>query len=153
MSRYLVIAHQTAGSSELKEALQRRAQEDTAAEFTLIVPVTYAGFLAYADNADDARVIARARRIGDEAARSLNEAGINVSRVIVGDELPLVALEEELQNKSFEYREIIFSTLPEPVSRWIRLDQLKQAERQFGLPVSHVICTLTDLAPNQPPAT
>ena len=149
MSRYLVIAHQTAESYELSEALQRRAKEDAAAEFTLLVPITYAGFLIAPEDADDTRVVARARRVGNAAAWSLNEAGVNISRVIVGDELPMVALEEELEDNS-DYKEIIFSTLPEKISRWLREDQIRQAETQFKLPVSHIICTpagIEDLEP------
>lgn len=149
MGRYLVIAHQTADSFELNEALRKRAQQDPEARFTLLVPITYAGFLVYPEEGDDLRVVARARRVGQNAAWSLNEAGVNVDRVIVGDELPMIALEEELQDNS-DYREIIFSTLPETLSRWLRMDQIRQAEARFGLPVSHVICTpstLDDLEP------
>ena len=153
MSRYLVVAHQTAQSPELKEALQKRVQEDDTAEFTLLVPITYAGFLAYADNADDARVVARARYVGETAAGSLIEAGINVSRVIVGDELPLVALEEELQHHSGEYCEIIFSTLPVTLSRWVQLDQIRQSEEKFGVPVSHVVCAQSRYATSSLDAT
>ena len=149
MPRYLVIAHQTADSYELAEALQLRAKQDAAAEFTLLVPITYSGFLIAPEDADDSRVVARARRVGNAAAWSLNEGGVNVTRVIVGDELPMVALEEELEDTS-DYAEIIFSTLPEKISRWVREDQLRQAETRFGLPVRHVICTpsaIEDLEP------
>jgi len=149
MSRYLVIAHQTADSYELAEALRQRAVNDSAAEFTLLVPITYAGFLIGPEDADDSRVVARARRVGTTAAWALNEAGVNVNRVIVGDELPMIALEEEFEDNS-DYREIIFSTLPEKISRWVRDDQLTQARARFGLPVTHIICTpagIEDLEP------
>ena len=149
MSRYLVIAHQTAESYELSEALEQRAKQDPDAEFTLLVPITYAGFLVFPEEGDDLRVVARARRVGNAAAWALNEAGVNVNRVIVGDELPMVALEEELEDNS-DYKEIIFSTLPEKLSRWVRDEQLTQAEARFHLPVSHIICTpagIEDLEP------
>jgi len=150
MARYLVIAHQTAESYELAEFLKQRAQRDPEAEFTLLVPITYAGFLVVPEEGDDLRVVARARRVGEAAAWSLNEAGVPVTRVMVGDELPMVALEEELQDHSGQYSEIIFSTLPESLSRWIRMDQLRQAETRFGLPVQHVIgmpAEMPDLEP------
>jgi hypothetical protein len=149
MARYLVIAHQTADSYELSEALQERAKKDNAAEFTLLVPITYAGFLMQPGEGDDQRVVARARRVGQSAAWSLNEAGVNVSRTMVGDELPMIALEEELEDTG-DYAEIIFSTLPESLSRWLRMDQLRQAEVRFGLPVSHVICMPTQIADMEP---
>jgi hypothetical protein len=100
------------------------------------------------EEGDEQRVVARARRVGEAASRSLKEGGINVSRVIVGDELPLIALEEELTDQSGEYSEIIFSTLPESLSRWIRMDQLRLAETRFGIPVSHVICSIGDSPAN-----
>lgn len=139
MARYLVIAHQTAESYELAEDLKHRAANDPEAEFTLLVPITYAGFLVMPEEGADLRVVARARRVGEAAAWSLGEAGLKVTRVMVGDELPLIALEEELLDHGQEYKEIIFSTLPEKLSRWIRMDQVRQAEQRFGLPVSQVI--------------
>jgi hypothetical protein len=139
MARYLVIAHQTAESYELAEALQKRQEADPDAQFTLLVPITYAGFLVLPEQGDDQRVVARARRVGEAAAYSLNEAGVNVNRVIVGDEIPVIAMEEELIDRPADYAEIIFCTLPESISRWMRLDQLRQAEERYGLPVHHVI--------------
>ena len=139
MARYLVIAHQTADSYELTEALQKRAKADAEAEFTLLVPITYAGFLVLPEQGDDQRVVARARRVGEAAAYALNEAGVNVNRTIVGDEIPVIAMEEELADRSADYSEIIFCTFPESISRWMRLDQLRQAEQRYGLPVNHVI--------------
>ncbi len=150
MARYLVIAHQTAESYELSEALIERSRKDDAAEFTLLVPITYAGFLLVPEPGDDQRVVARARRVGESATAALVAAGINVSRTLVGDELPIIALEEELADRVGAYAEIIFSTLPENLSRWVRLDQLRQAEARYGIPVHHVICTpefLDDLEP------
>jgi hypothetical protein len=151
MARYLVIAHQTADSYELREALQERAKRDGDAHFTLLVPITYAGFLVVPNEGDDMRVVARARRVGEAAAWSLNEGGVNVDRVMVADELPIVALEEELEDRGGAYEEIIFSTLPEAISRWVRMDQLRQAEARFGIPVHHVIASppvMEDFEPN-----
>lgn len=139
MSKYLVVAHQTVDSFELAEALQNQANKDREAEFTLLVPITYAGFLLYPQEGDELRVVARARRIGDAASEAMKDAGLKVTRTIVGDELPVVALEEELIDHPEEYAGIIFSTLPEALSRWQRLDQIRQAGERFGLPVTHVI--------------
>jgi hypothetical protein len=41
-----------------------------------------------------------------------------------------------LERSSFD--EIIVSTLPAPVSRWLRLDLAHRLERRFHLPVTHV---------------
>jgi hypothetical protein len=139
VSKYLVVAHQTADCFELSEALQKQARADAAAEFTLLVPITFAGFLLKPEEGDELRVVARARRVGQAAAATLADAGVNVTRTIVGDELPVVALEEELIDNPEEYTGIVFSTLPEALSRWQRLDQIRQAADRFGLPVTHVI--------------
>jgi len=111
MARYLVVAHQTADSFELREALAAQGKADPGAEFTLLVPITYAGFLLAPKEGDEMRVVARARRVGDAAQKSLQEAGINVNRVLIGDELPVIALEEELNDEASEYAGIIFATL------------------------------------------
>src|SRR3954453_10221232 len=127
MAKYLVVAHQTADSFELREALVAQGRSDAGAEFTLLVPITFAGFLLSPQTGDELRVVARARRVGDAAQRSLQEAGVNVSRVLIGDELPVIALEEELKDEASEYAGIIFTTLPEALSRWQRMDQVRQA--------------------------
>ena len=145
MSNYLVIAHQTAQSYELEEALKRITDLDSKADFTLLVPITYAGFLVMPGEGDEQRVVARARRVGREAAASLNGAGVRVSSILVGDELPMIALEEELADHPEEYQEIIFCTLPAELSRWLRQDQVRQAENRFHIPVRHIIGMPTNM--------
>lgn len=141
MANYLVVAHQTAGSLELIEALRRKQQEDPEAAFVLLVPITFSDALVVPQSGDELRVVARARRVGASAAEALANEGINLVRVEVGDELPVVAIEEELADHPSKYAGIIICTLHEQLSRWLRLDQLRQIENQFGLPVTHVIGT------------
>ena len=40
-----------------------------------------------------------------------------------------------------QFDEIILSTLPPGVSRWLKQDLPHRVERDFSLPVSHVIAT------------
>ncbi len=38
-----------------------------------------------------------------------------------------------------EFDEVILSTLPQPISRWLRIDLRRQVERRCGLPVVTII--------------
>ena len=49
---------------------------------------------------------------------------------------PLEAIEKLRAGRQFD--EIIVTTLPQHVSRWLRADLPHQAERRFGLPVTTI---------------
>lgn len=51
----------------------------------------------------------------------------------VGDHDPFAAIAQVLERSSFD--EIIVSTLPTSVSRWLKMDLPSRVERAFGLPV------------------
>ena len=65
----------------------------------------------------------RGRQAGQEVTGSL------------GDSEPLMAIQDEINLKSYD--EIIISTLPLGISRWLKLDLVSKA-RGLGLPVTHV---------------
>lgn len=136
MTRYLVLANQTASSAELSEAISQILQRDTGAEFVLLVPATPAEDLLEWQ-ADDGETVAR--RTGEAARAHLEGIGARVVRVEVGDPLPRKAIEEELGRQRDAYDGIILSTLPIQRSRWLALDQPRRIERRFGLPVTHVV--------------
>jgi hypothetical protein len=79
---------------------------------------------------------------GDEASGVLEEAlpklaqaaGNNVTGS-VGDPEPLMAIQDAVNLG--EYDEIIISTLPPRLSRWLKLDLVSKT-RALGLPVTHV---------------
>lgn len=63
----------------------------------------------------------------------------------VGDANPLAAVADALNLQGFD--EVILSTLPWKLSRWLRLD-LPSKVRALGLPVEHVSDSVSDeLAP------
>ena len=62
----------------------------------------------------------------------------------VGDAEPLMAIQDAVNLGHFD--EIIISTLPLGISRWLKLDLISKA-RALGLPVTHV------LAPSKVEAT
>ena len=54
----------------------------------------------------------------------------------IGDPAPLTAIEDAVNLG--HYDEIIISTLPLGVSRWLKLDLVSKA-KGLGLPVTHVL--------------
>ena len=136
MARYLIVAHQTAGSPELLERVRALLQRDPAATFTLLVPATPTGHLLHNWEEGEARQLAR-RRAG-EAMAALAQAGVPVSEARVGSHSPLEAVGDELQAHP-GYDRIVLSTFPPGVSRWLRGNLPAILERRFRLPVEHVI--------------
>ena len=55
----------------------------------------------------------------------------------MGDARPLQAIDDVLSRESFD--EIVLSTLPPRLSRWLRLDLIHRVRSTYGLPVRHVI--------------
>ena len=86
MARYLIVAHQTAGSPEPLERVKALAAADPAAEFTLLVPATPTGHLLHNWEEGEARQLARKRAA--EAMQSLGAAGVPVAAARVGSHSP-----------------------------------------------------------------
>ena len=129
----LVIANRTAESPELLEALKTRVEEG-ACEFTLLVPATAHG-IAWAADMFAGSGEAEQHRLAfvDE----LREEGLNVVQAKVGDPDPLAAICDECNFG--EYDELIVSTLPLRISKWLHLDLPRKAGAATGLPVTHVV--------------
>jgi hypothetical protein len=133
-AKVLVVANRTAESPELLEALRERAVRGPC-EFTLLVPSTPHG-LAWAANPGDA---------GNEEAEVHRQAfvdelrgeGLEVAEAKVGDGDPLAAICDETNFS--EYDELIVSTLPLKISKWLHLDLPSKAGAATGLPVTHVV--------------
>jgi hypothetical protein len=116
------------------------------AEFHLIVPAT-----AVADQHDhdeaDAVAIAE-RRLQDALSRFRSVAEKAPVTGEVGNEDPLRAIENALAQQ--EYDEIIISTLPAGLSKWLHMDLARKAARKFDVPVTSVE-SAGPLAVGQPP--
>src|SRR5438105_8120845 len=108
MTRYLVLANQTASSPELSDAIGQILQQDTGAEFVLLVPATPVEDLLEWQP-DDSETVAK--RTGEAARAHLETIGARVVRVEVGDPLPSKAIEKELERQRGAYDGIIISTL------------------------------------------
>ncbi len=134
MAKVLVVANQTAESDELLAALRERAGRGDV-EFTVLIPATPHG-LAWAANmaADKGRDEAEEHR--DALVGRLRAAGLPVTEAIVGDPDPLAAIQDATNLGSYD--ELIVSTLPHHLSKWLRLDVQHKAAHATGLPVTSV---------------
>lgn len=130
--RVLVVANQTLAGSALRAEILRRVGEEPHS-FTLIVPATAPGdHLVWTDE----EAVDIARRHLDAALAALRSEGVDISGR-VGDPSPTLAIGDALLTETYD--EIILSTLPPGVSRWLKQDLPQRVERRFGLPLTVVI--------------
>jgi len=132
-SRVLVVAHQTAATAPLLDAVRGRAQQRPAT-FHLVVPRQPHGLNRVMDPEDYGRD--EAQRVLADALPKLSEAAGSEVTGSIGDAEPLLAIEDAINLG--DYDEIIISTLPLGISRWLKLDLVSKA-RGLGLPVTHVL--------------
>lgn len=139
---YLIVGNQTLASDELAHAVSERLALG-AARFYVLVPATppndfYGSVLRALEgepaSEQDARAAA-AHRLADEV-ESIRAAGGDADGE-VGDPDPLAAIAAVLRERHFD--EIVVSTLPSHVSRWLRLDLPRRVANAFDLPVAHVV--------------
>jgi GABA permease len=130
--RILVVANQTACGAELLETVKAR-KEAGPCTFTLLVPATPPHEHATWTEGD-AKAIARGRMAA--AIERFVAEGVAVEG-LVGDANPVRAIDDVLLEHSHD--EIILSTLPPGVSRWLNKDLPHRVEQRFGLPVTTVI--------------
>jgi hypothetical protein len=132
-TRVLIVANRTAAGEKLLEAVRRRAQTGPPVTFHLLVPSTPRGLHRVVDPEVAGREEAAAQL--EHALEHLREAaGADVTGH-VGDADPMAAISDTLHER--EVDEIIISTLPRRLSRWMRLD-LPSKVRGLGKPVTHV---------------
>src|ERR687896_1330869 len=125
--RVLVVANVTATSDELLAALRARAARDRCA-FTLVVPAPGVGPAGH-----QAAEAALATALDRMRAESLHVDGA------VGAHDPLAAIDEVWDPTRFD--EVVISTLPTGVSKWLQIDLPHRVERMTGVDVRHVIGT------------
>jgi hypothetical protein len=129
--RYLVVANQTLAGAALA-AKVKQAQADDEAEFHIIVPATAPTHTAYSEG--EARAVAAERL--ERALEWFSSAGAKATGEVV-DEHALYAIGDALREQAFD--EVIISTLPKGMSKWLKQDLPRRARREYGLPVTHVI--------------
>jgi hypothetical protein len=131
-ARVLVVANQTAATPGLLDAVRERTARG-AARFHLVVPRRAHGLDKVLD--PDSASDVEAREVLREALPKLSDAaGSNVTGS-VGDPEPLMAIQDAIHLGNYD--EIIISTLPPRISRWLHVDLVSKT-RGLGLPVAHV---------------
>jgi len=128
----LVVAHQTAATPGLLQAVRERSQRGPAT-FYLVVPRQPHGMHKVVDPQDTGDD--EASQVLAQALPKLSEAAGQQVTGSLGDAEPLMAIQDAVNLG--HYDEIIISTLPRRVSRWLKLDLVSKA-RGLGLPVTHV---------------
>ena len=116
-TRILVVANRTAAAQRLLNAIEQRAAAEPC-RFTLLVP-------DLAKGAEADWTIDTARRLLTQAARGPVD-------VLTGGPDPFVAVKTAVATGEFD--EIIVSTLPKGISKWLRRDLIHRV-RGLGLPV------------------
>ena len=137
MTRVLLVANKTAADRPLIQAVRRRARREPVT-FHLVVPATPQGLHRVVDP-EVAGIEAAEHRL-QSALAVLSEAAGGPITGHVGDANPLSAVEDAVNLRGFD--EIILSTLPSRISRWMRID-LPSKVRALGKPVLHVTASET----------
>src|SRR3954451_9442747 len=132
MANVLVVANRTAESPELLDALKGRAARGDVG-FSMLVPATPHGVAWAADMHSGG---AEADQHRHAAVERMRAEGLTIDGGKVGDPDPLAAVQDEVNFGSYD--EIVVSTLPGGISKWLKLDLPHRVERATGLPVTHV---------------
>jgi hypothetical protein len=132
MANVLVVANRTAECEELQQALMDRAAKGDA-KFTLLVPATAHG-LAWAADMHSGGEEAEGHE--HKAVEKLRAAGLDIDGM-VGDPDPSAAVQDACNLGNFD--EVIVSTLPTHLSKWLKLDLPRKVAHSTGLPVTHVV--------------
>jgi hypothetical protein len=133
----LIVAHKTAASRSLLDAVRDRAARGPC-WFHLLVPLPAPrGWHHEHDAAEGRRVLTAALPLLEEAAHRPVDGSVSARHD------PMEAIEEALVADEFD--EIILSTLPRSISRWLHVD-LPHRVAHLGLPLTTVIADERDAA-------
>jgi GABA permease len=131
MRRYLIVANRTlTGPHVVAEIAKRSAEGD--AEFHLLVPI----HPAHATFWTEGQAQAGARAQLDQALQTLRDAGVEATGE-VGEENVVRAVGDVINRQPVD--EIILSTLPPGVSRWLKRDLPHKLAHRYHLPVTHIV--------------
>jgi len=130
--RVLVVANRTAATPALLDAVRERAGTGPCT-FTLLIPHTAHGLHRVVDPEDQGQ--SEAEQTLELALPLIEKAAGGPVEGMIGDPEPLAAIQDAVNLHGFD--EIIISTLPKKVSRWLHLD-LPHKAAGLGLPVTTV---------------
>lgn len=133
MHRMLVVANQTLGGDALLDLLRQRVDEGECSIHVLVPAGAPVDQWAWHVETEDMELAEQRLQAAIERFSAL---GAPVDGE-VGDARPTDAILDVLRRHDFD--EIILSTLPPGLSRWLHLDLPNRVQSHFGLPVSHVV--------------
>lgn len=135
MRRYLVLANQTLMGDALVATVRDRAAAGPS-RFYLVVPATHVrDQLVWTEGHD--RGVAEKRLA--EALERFAAMGLDVDGE-VGDASPMEAVSDAIRREE-PFDEMIVSTLPPGLSRWLHQDLPHRLDRTFRLPVTLLVAT------------
>jgi hypothetical protein len=143
-ARVLVVAHKTAATPALINAVRERAARGPA-RFHLLVPnphhpdLRHLSDVTHPSVSEGEQVLALALPLIEEAC-----GGCPTDGTVSPRHDPMDAIEETLHEEDFD--EIILSTLPPHASRWLHMD-LPSRVAHLGLPLTLVVAE--ELRPSQ----
>lgn len=141
MRRILVVANQTLGRTELMSAIKEEIA-DGECEFYVVVPETpiddydQSTLASPGSSGGEGGSLDQARHRMTAVVAEIREAGA-VADGEVGDPDPLAAIYDAMAHR--EFNEIIVSTLPPGISRWLKMDLPSRVERTYHGPVRTII--------------
>ena len=131
MPSYLVVGNQTLDSPDLAEAIRERVAKE-ASTFHLVVPATPISRGLTWDE-DEARAAAQERLTA--TMNRLHAIGLEVTGE-VGVQDPVQATRDALRGREID--EVILSTLPSGISRWLGQDVPSKLKGSIQVPVAVV---------------
>jgi hypothetical protein len=131
MRSYLIVANQTLTSESLREAIAARLAEGPVRTHVVVPLSPVGGRLTWDEQAS--RVVAQ-ERLEDVLGR-LRAMGADADGE-VGDRDPVMAVRDALRNH--EVDEVIVSTLPKGLSRWLGEDVPSRLRDSVQVPVTVV---------------
>jgi nucleotide-binding universal stress UspA family protein len=135
MRSYLIVANQTLTSDSLRDAINARLA-DGPVRTHVVVPLSPVGGRLTWDE-QESRAVAQARL--DEVLGRLREMGAEADGE-VGDRDPVMAVRDALRGRDVD--EVIVSTLPKGISRWLGEDVPSRLRDSVPVPV--VVVTQED---------
>src|SRR5262245_41805512 len=137
MRSYLIVANQTLTSRSLADAIAERLADGPNATYVVVPLVPVDGRFLVVEDAS--RTAARERL--DEVLARLRDLGAEADGE-VGDRDPVAAVRDALRGRQVD--EIIVSTLPKGISRWLGEDVPSRLRESVSAPV--VVVTRADEA-------
>jgi hypothetical protein len=131
-TRVLVVAHRTAATPALIEAVRERAERGPCT-FTLLVPRAAHGLHKVIDPEDVDE--SESQAVLDLAIPLLEQAAGGAVKGEIGDPNPMNAIQDAINLEGYD--EVIISTLSPKMSKWLKLD-LPSKVKGLGLPVTTV---------------